>query len=91
MENSHTPSAEKTMPRYMTGEVDQNISPMRVDRVSLDPMLDDNNGQGLTLHTTHGDLGAIWHPSGRSWTPKKQSKTICCCISRSATETVHDV
>lgn len=66
MENSHPPSAEKTMTRYMTGEVDQDISPMRVNRVSLDPMLDDNNGQGLTLHTTHGDLGAIWHEAQES-------------------------
>ena len=23
--------------------------------------MDDNNGQGLTLHTSHGDLRAIWH------------------------------
>ena len=61
MQNPQPTSAEKTMARYMTGEVDQNLVPMRVDRISLEPALDDNNGQGLTLHTTHGNLGAIWH------------------------------
>ena len=61
MQRPPADSPEKTLARYMTGEIDQNVEPMRVERTSPDPEMDDNNGQGLTLHTSHGDLRAIWH------------------------------